>query len=106
MPINERRVAVRWNSTQKASCHFATLEKIALRWAIVVNVSERGIGLEVSVPLEVGQELFIELPSKEPANPKAVAAAVVHVQQKAADSWSLGCTFARPLTSEELQALM
>ena len=101
----ERRVTVRWNSTQQTSCHYATLEKIASRWAIVLNVSVQGIGLGLPFPMEVGQELFVELPCKEPATPKAVSAFVVHVQQKAKDSWSLGCVFSRPLTEDELGTL-
>ena len=102
---SERRVSVRWQSSQQASCHFATLAKITSRWAQVLTVSSKGICLSLPVPLDPGQEIFIELPCKDPAKPQAVTAFAVHAQPQDA-SWTIGCTFARDLTAEELQMLL
>jgi hypothetical protein len=102
----ERRVAVRWSSSQQASCHFATLEKITCRWARVANVSLDGIGLILPCPLEAGQDVVIELPCKDPTNAKTVSAHVVHVQELDPGSWSLGCAFDKPLTTDDLNALV
>jgi PilZ domain len=102
----ERRVAVRWSSSQQAPCHFATLERITARWADVLNVSSHGIGLLLPCDLEPGRELIVELPCKDPSHPGAVIAHVVHAERHSSPGhWAVGCTFARPLTQEELDIL-
>ena len=103
--LPERRVAVRWNSSQQAPCHFATLERIAARWASVLNVSLLGIGLEMPCHLEPGKELVVELPCKDAAKEKAVIAIVVHSNLHSAGTWAVGCTFQRPLSQDELDSL-
>ena len=102
----ERRVAVRWNSSQQAPCHFATLERIAARWAVVLNVSLQGIGLALPCELNAGQEIIVELPCKDLIEPKAVIAHVVHCKPQAPGTWAVGCTFTRPLLQKELDLLM
>lgn len=105
-PMSDRRVTVRWASSQQAPCHFATLDKIGSRWARVVNVSMQGIGLLMPCQLESGMELHIEMPSKDLAPNEALTAEVVHVRKAADGNWSIGCTFAKPLSEEQLQSLL
>lgn len=104
-PGPERRVAVRFRSTQTTSCHFATLEKISSRWAVVANVSASGIGLNLPCPLDPGSEVLIEFPSKDLGQPRVVAAFVIH-SRPTDNAWAIGCTFARPLSQEELDLLL
>jgi len=101
----ERRIAVRWHSTQQTSCHFATLEKITSRWALILNVSRQGIGLKLPCALTAGHEVLIELPSKVAGNERVVAAFVVH-SKPVEGAWAVGCTFARPLEQEEMDTLL
>ena len=98
-------VSVRWQSTQQTSCHFATLEKISSRWALILNVSRQGIGLKLPCELAPGHEVLIELPSKVAGKQKVVAAFVVHSKPDGG-TWAVGCTFARPLAQEELDTLL
>lgn len=101
----DRRVAVRWSSSQQAPCHFATLERITARWAIVLNVSLQGIGLEMPCDLAPGKELLVELPCKDPAREKAVVSYVVHSRPHSAGTWAIGCTFEHPLSQDDLDLL-
>ena len=102
----ERRVAVRWDSSQQTPCHFATLERIAARWAGVLNVSLQGIGLSLPCDLAPGKELIVELPCRDPVHSQAIVAHVVHCKPLSSGNWAVGCTFARPLSREELDALL
>ena len=101
----ERRVSVRWQSTQKTSCHFATLEKITSRWAVIINVSRHGIGLRLPFALEPGHEVLIEFPSKSAGSDKVAAAFVVH-SNPVDGEWAVGCTLHSQLEQEELDALL
>ena len=103
--FQERRVAVRVASSQEASCHFATLEKMACRWGKVRDLSKIGISLVLEEHFEPGQALIIELPSKTPVG-SAVSARVVYVLNQNNGSWLVGCSFAKPLGDQEYQALL
>jgi hypothetical protein len=103
---SERRVAVRWDSSQQAPCHFATLERIAARWATVLNVSPQGIGLILPCELEPGKQLIVELPCKDIATPRAVSARVVRSRSHSPGNWDVGCTFDRPLSQGEFDSLL
>jgi hypothetical protein len=102
----DRRAAVRWDSTQQAECHFATLERFAARWATVLNVSRVGVGLVLPCSFEAGRELIVKLPCKDLAGEKAVIAYVVHAKAHSPGNWAVGCTFAQPLTQDELDLLL
>src|SRR5260370_11646477 len=104
-PFRERRVAVGAASTQEASCHFATLEKRACRWAKVRDLSRKGISLLLAEFFEPGQHLIVELPSKTQAA-SAVPARVVHALDQQDGCWLLGCAFSRPLSDPHYQALL
>jgi hypothetical protein len=103
--FQERRVAVRTASSQEASCHFATLEKLACRWGKVRDLSRKGISLLLQEPMETGQCLFVELPSKTPAS-SAISARVVYSLTQNDGTWLVGCSFDRPLGDQEYQALL
>jgi hypothetical protein len=103
--FRERRVAVRVASSQEASCHFATLEKLACRWGKVHDVSRKGISVVLNEHVASGQFLIVELPSKTPAS-SAVPARVVYALAQKDGTWLLGCTFARPLREQEYEALL
>jgi hypothetical protein len=101
----ERRVAIRIASSQEASCHFATLERLNCRWGKVHDLSKKGISLLLEDRMETGQFLFVELPSKTPAS-SAVSAQIVYALAQNEGNWLVGCYFTRPLSDQEYQALL
>jgi hypothetical protein len=103
--FQERRVAVRTASSQEAPCHFATLEKLECRWGKVRDLSKKGISLLLQEPMEMGQLLFVELPSKTPAA-SAISARVVYALDQSDGTWLVGCIFDRPLGDQEYQTLL
>lgn len=70
--------------------------------ASVRNVSTGGIGLVVPEQLKHGELLSIQLPGKQNAAPVTVLACVVHCRPIDKRTHSIGCTFARELTEEDL----
>lgn len=105
-PPPDRRISVRWSSEQLTPCHFATLSQITCRWAKVLDVSRQGIGLLLPVALELGQELIVELPSRDPFKLMARVARVMRIDADETGQWFLGCRFVQPLTEDDLISLL
>jgi c-di-GMP-binding flagellar brake protein YcgR len=72
--------------------------------ARVRNISLGGISLLVDRPFETGELLTIELPGVEENHSHTVLACVVHAMSHSDQEWALGCTFARELSDDDLQA--
>jgi hypothetical protein len=68
-------------------------------------VSVSGIGVLLARRFEVGTELSIEL-ALGPGASHHVPVRVVRVQPERAGHWVHGCMFDRPLTDEQLNALL
>jgi hypothetical protein len=71
-------------------------------WAKVYDISQEGIGLICHKVIDAGSKLVFRV---EP-HYKALRARVVHVTRIHGDAWHIGCTFAQPLTTEELAAYL
>jgi hypothetical protein len=72
--------------------------------ARVRNISLGGINLRVSKEFDPGQLLSIELPAADRKSNFSVLLCVVHVTQIDEQEWTLGGTFARELSEEDLEA--
>src|SRR5262245_8086292 len=77
----------------------------ALRWsAQVLNISPRGIGLLVPHQFRPGEVLSVDLPGGNGHAAPTLLAYIVHLNPQDAGVWALGCTFARELADDELEA--
>src|SRR5437764_5561207 len=72
----------------------------------VVDLSQGGLGLLVTAPLEPGEILVLELESHPDCNPVAVRARVVHTRRLPEGDWLLGCQFLEQMREEDLQNLL
>jgi c-di-GMP-binding flagellar brake protein YcgR len=70
--------------------------------AQVRNISLGGINLLGGRPFELGELLTVELPGATEQSRCNVLACVVHCAEGPDGEWSLGCTFSRELTDEDL----
>jgi c-di-GMP-binding flagellar brake protein YcgR len=68
----------------------------------VRNISLGGINLVGNRPFEPGELLTVELPGASEETCCNVLACVVHCAEEQAGEWSLGCTFSRELTDDDL----
>jgi hypothetical protein len=68
------------------------------------NISLGGVSLGVDQPFEPGDLLSVELPGATEQSRCTALACVVHASEGAEGGWILGCTFARELGEEDLEA--
>jgi hypothetical protein len=101
----QRRTAVRYR------CALGTIGRLALpdgsaleTW--IHNLSETGIGLITSHPLEAGLALVIHLRGPAPGGEVALSARVAHATAEADGTWRVGCAFKRRLKAEALATLL
>jgi hypothetical protein len=101
----KRRVAQRYR------CPLATLGRLSLpdgtqeeAWAH--NLSETGIGLNMSHSLDAGTRLTVRLRGSVPGRALALQALVIHSTQELDGSWRVGCVFTAKLSQEDLDALL
>jgi c-di-GMP-binding flagellar brake protein YcgR len=74
--------------------------------AQVINLSANGVGLEVTLAIDAGALLSVDLIGTEEKVIRTILACVVHVTTKSSNHWSLGCNFIRQLSEEDLKALI
>jgi hypothetical protein len=103
----ERRVWIRYPGNLDTFCQPSSAETATgpeTSWpASVWDVSLGGMGLLVERRFEPGSTLM--LLTAVNGLPRILQMEVVHVSAHASGQWLLGCTFARPLSEEELQAV-
>jgi hypothetical protein len=103
-------VAVRKRGAKRHRCPLAAPVEVGLPdgthedgWAH--DLSETGIGLELGRPLERGTLVLLRLHAAGPDGLVQLAGRVAHATE-AAGGWRVGCAFDRPLTPEQLAALL
>ncbi len=76
-------------------------------WPLIVrDVSVGGIGLLLARRFETGTELTVELGAGPDGAADRITATVVRLEQAEVGHWIHGCTFAKPITGEELAGLL
>jgi hypothetical protein len=101
----ERRVWIKFPSSVETICPTTAPLTPGSLAAKVRNVSRGGVSLLVEHRFEPGSLLDIELPSTVEHPASTVLAYVVHATERSDGTWSLGCTFAREVAEEDLEAL-
>ena len=74
--------------------------------AQVINLSASGVGLEVTVIVDAGALLSVDLIAADGNVVRTILACVVHVTTQSSGVWALGCNFIRELSDEDLEALI
>jgi hypothetical protein len=101
----ERRQTPRHRSVARVTWRPAVAGDALSQAAQVHNVSCGGISLLVGGPVEPGTLLHVELAGAARGQPSLLAC-VRHVTRAEAGTWSLGCSFLRDLSEEELQRFL
>lgn len=103
----ERRAWVRYPCQLETSCQ-PVVAADATTWAgKLLDLSEGGVGVVLSRRFEAGTLLAIEIPEKDGGGgTRSLVARVVRVTRYPAGDWLLGCSFVRPLSDEDVKALL
>jgi hypothetical protein len=102
----ERRVAVRFRCSATTPCPFTILDQPGNQTARVRDVSIVGVGLLVRRRVMPGTPVTLMPERPGGGTPLALQARVVHATQRDGADWLVGCVFTRPLTDEELEAML
>jgi c-di-GMP-binding flagellar brake protein YcgR len=102
----DRRQSDRYPTQEKTSVRPANSSDTKRYPAQVRNISLGGINLLVGKAFDPGQLLSIELPTADRKSTFSVLLCVVHISQVGDEQWSLGGTFARELSEEDLEAFV
>jgi hypothetical protein len=101
----ERRVWVRYPCERDGFCQ-PPIGSGALQWAAKIEeLSSGGLALVVDRRFEPGTLLSIEMQHR-PDTVRTFLARVVHLKERTAGRWLLGCSFAKKLNEEELNDLL
>jgi hypothetical protein len=102
---------VKRRMVQRYRCPLATLGRITFTdgsqedaWAH--DLSETGIGLNLSHALEPGTPILIRLRAADRPDTLLLAAKVVHATEEIDGSWRIGCAFLDKLSPEQIDAML
>ena len=102
---------VRRRATIRYRCHLASPARLApeatggVKLAWVHNLSERGVGLLLQAPVDVGVLLDIDLLTAVGGH-IPVCGRVAHATQRLDGSWLIGCELQQPLDPSDVEALL
>jgi len=102
---DERRIWVRIPADLQTACKPAGEPDSSRLPARVRDISLGGINLRTNRAFQPGDMVSVELPAATDESRCNVLACVVHCDEEADGEWSLGCTFSRELSEDDLQAL-
>jgi hypothetical protein len=102
----EKRAHVRYPSRQGGRCVPVAGHKEDEWVASIQDISLTGIGLLINRRFEVGTVLQIRVQAQAREAPQHLMVRVVRQQAQSPRKWLLGCSFASPLSEDELKALL
>jgi hypothetical protein len=98
----DRRVWVRYSCDLESSCQPAGVADEVSWSARVRDISRGGIKLNLNRPFETGTLLKVEISNGQGDQSRSLMVRVVHVSPQGPFSWSLGCSFDKELTQQDL----
>jgi hypothetical protein len=105
-PDLERRRALRHPVHVETQCMLIALVKSDPWLVLIRDVSARGAGFEFPCPLPNGTFIVLELPRHSRKDlEKMVRAQIISSREQEDGTYLIGCSFARPLTEEEVERM-
>jgi hypothetical protein len=105
----ERRAWVRVAKEREVWCQpvsASSKEELDVAWlGRIRDISPDGIGLNMSRRFETETELMVEL-AEGPKVLRQLVAHVVHATLETNGRWTIGCTFDRALSPEEMEIIL
>jgi hypothetical protein len=102
--LEERRVWLRYPADLETTYQVPDGPDARRFSARVRDISLGGVSLAVDRPFEPGGLLSVELPGATEHARCTALACVVHVTASAPGEWTIGCTFSRELSEDDLEA--
>jgi hypothetical protein len=104
--LANRRATVRYRCAPATTGKIYSAEDHEFVRAWIVNLSLKGIGMQLSRPIELGRHVVIVMRNNDNTQTLEFAARIVHVHPLPHDEWHIGGEFTIPLTPEELEQFL
>jgi hypothetical protein len=104
--VAERRAWVRYPAALEGVCYTPASAWGAFWKASIHDLSQGGIGLVLNEPFPADTVVAIELKSQRCESVRVFTARVRHVTSIDLGRWLVGCEFLRPLSKDDLAALL
>jgi hypothetical protein len=101
-----RRATIRYRCAPATSGKVYSAEDHEFVRAWIIDLSQGGIGMQMSKPLEVGRHIIVVLKASDNTRSMEFSARVVHCQPLSHEAWQIGGEFNAPLTPEDLDQFL
>jgi hypothetical protein len=106
-PDGDRRAWPRWPCRGKAFFRPAGSADASQETAKITDLSFGGLRLTIATdPLELGTSVQLGLVRTAPMPPLEILSSLCHVRRQPGGGWSIGCTFIRELSWQELVSVL
>jgi c-di-GMP-binding flagellar brake protein YcgR len=104
--LSNRRATVRYRCAPATTGKVYSAEDHEFVRAWIVDLSLKGIGMQLARPLELGRHIVIVMRNNDNTRVMEYSARVVRCHQVPHDEWHIGGEFTIPLTPEELEMFL
>jgi hypothetical protein len=101
-----RRATIRYRCAPATVGKILSSDDQVLQRAWILDLSLKGIGMELSRPLKPGQLVIISIRSNDATNLHELSALVKHCNAVPQGAWYVGCELMVPLSPEELEQFL
>jgi PilZ domain len=101
-----RRAIIRYRCAPATVGKVFSADDQEFQRAWVLDLSLKGIGMELARPLEQGHIVIITIRGNDGGKLHELSALVIHCNAVSQGDWYVGCEFAVPLSPEELEQLL
>jgi serine/threonine-protein kinase len=101
----DRRASLRFSCGLRTSARLLGETSKEVWETRIHNVSQNGVGLLCTSPFKRGTVLVVRMPEAATFHVQSLFARVVHASPRDDGGWLIGCTLARRLSEEQVQAL-
>lgn len=105
-PHTDQRSYPRYTCDIQARYQVVSAPALPAQPALVLNISNTGVGLLVRRCIEVGSLLTMELAAANHPVPLTILSCVVHVTELPEEEWALGCNFITEISEIDLKSLL
>ena len=101
-----RRTTIRYRCAPATVGKVLSSDDQEFQRACILDLSLKGIGMELSRPLKPGQLVIITIRSNDAANLHELSALVKHCNAVPQGAWYVGCELVVPLSPEQLEQFL
>lgn len=104
--VGNRRATIRYRCAPATIGKVLSTEDRELQFAWILDLSQKGLGMQVARPIQPGRLIMISIKSSDGTRTFDLSARVMHCNPAPLNEWSLGCELMTSLSPDELEMLL